>query len=112
MLGDTHYDAPNVGEACQSTERFVVTSKRGAYPHTDCGVEVRRIFHKLRSVANENFNEHFKSIFDVHEQVPTKGKVNTARFALGAVFVYQLALRSEERRVGKECRSRWSPYHY
>src|SRR5690554_8123765 len=25
------------------------------------------------------------------------------------VFV---SLRSEERRVGKECRSRWSPYHY
>ena len=23
----------------------------------------------------------------------------------------ELALRSEERRVGKECRSRWSPYH-
>ena len=23
----------------------------------------------------------------------------------------QLGLRSEERRVGKECRSRWSPYH-
>ena len=22
-----------------------------------------------------------------------------------------LELRSEERRVGKECRSRWSPYH-
>ena len=22
-----------------------------------------------------------------------------------------LASRSEERRVGKECRSRWSPYH-
>ena len=22
-----------------------------------------------------------------------------------------LILRSEERRVGKECRSRWSPYH-
>ena len=26
----------------------------------------------------------------------------------GADFVL---LRSEERRVGKECRSRWSPYH-
>ena len=24
---------------------------------------------------------------------------------------YTLAIRSEERRVGKECRSRWSPYH-
>ena len=23
----------------------------------------------------------------------------------------QYAYRSEERRVGKECRSRWSPYH-
>ena len=23
----------------------------------------------------------------------------------------ELATRSEERRVGKECRSRWSPYH-
>src|SRR5947207_15256114 len=25
--------------------------------------------------------------------------------------VTQIAVRSEERRVGKECRSRWSPYH-
>ena len=24
---------------------------------------------------------------------------------------YELKGRSEERRVGKECRSRWSPYH-
>src|SRR3712207_9057198 len=29
--------------------------------------------------------------------------------ALGVALV--IALRSEERRVGKECRSRWSPYH-
>jgi hypothetical protein len=92
VLGDTHYNAENVRDKCERTERFLVTSKRGAYPHTDCGVEVRRIFHKLRSLANENFNEHFKSIFEVHEQVPTKGRANTARFALGAVLVYQLAL--------------------
>ena len=26
-------------------------------------------------------------------------------------FAITLQLRSEERRVGKECRSRWSPYH-
>ena len=32
----------------------------------------------------------------------------------GDVFVHFSAIqsdRSEERRVGKECRSRWSPYH-
>src|SRR5215207_5748028 len=48
VLGDTHYNAENVRHKCERTERFLVTSKRGAYPHTDCGVEVRRIFHKLR----------------------------------------------------------------
>ena len=30
--------------------------------------------------------------------------------AKGAIH-HALDLRSEERRVGKECRSRWSPYH-
>jgi hypothetical protein len=40
----------------------------------------------------ENFNEHFKSIFDGHGQVPTKGLIATHRFVLGAVFVYQLSL--------------------
>ena len=29
-----------------------------------------------------------------------------------SVHLSNLAYRSEERRVGKECRSRWSPYHY
>ena len=28
-----------------------------------------------------------------------------------SVMVLLVQLRSEERRVGKECRSRWSPYH-
>ena len=27
-------------------------------------------------------------------------------------FMFMLVARSEERRVGKECKSRWSPYHY
>jgi hypothetical protein len=96
VLGDIHYNAPNVRQAClrgtHEQQRFLVTTKRGAYPHTDDGVEVRRIFHKLRSMANENFNEHFKAIFELHGEVPTRGLINTQRFALGAVLVYQLAL--------------------
>ena len=32
-------------------------------------------------------------------------------FASPVVLPELLPLRSEERRVGKECRSRWSPYH-
>ena len=32
-------------------------------------------------------------------------------FVAQARHRYWQVLRSEERRVGKECRSRWSPYH-
>ena len=31
--------------------------------------------------------------------------------AVGFMGTKHLGARSEERRVGKECRSRWSPYH-
>jgi len=92
LLGDIHYNAPNVREAWESGERFLITPQYGPYPHDDEGKEVRRIFHKLRSVTIENFNEQFKGIFDGHGQVPTKGLVNTQRFALGAILVYQIAL--------------------
>ncbi len=92
VLGDHHYNTPDVREACDSTDCILVTSQYGRYPHTDAGVEVRRIFHKLRSLAIENFNEQFKGMFDGHGQVPTKGLTNTQRFALGAVLVYQLTL--------------------
>src|SRR5256885_16212077 len=34
-----------------------------------------------------------------------------AAAARGLTAAQQAQLRSEERRVGKECRSRWSPYH-
>ena len=39
--------------------------------------------------------------------------VSTGDFseALSALLGKDAAGRSEERRVGKECRSRWSPYH-
>ena len=92
ILGDRHYNALNVRAACEHTGRILVATRYGTRPHTDSGVDVRRIFHKLRSVAIENFNEHFKGIFDSHGQVPTKGLINTRRFALGAILVYQLAL--------------------
>jgi len=35
----------------------------------------------------------------------------TSAAATGRVLTLLVEWRSEERRVGKECRSRWSPYH-
>ena len=92
VLGDLHYNAPNVHDICERADRILITTRYGPYPHTDEGVEVRRVFHKVRSLAIENFNEHFKGIFNCHGAVPTRGLVATRRFALGAVFLYQLAL--------------------
>lgn len=92
VLGDVHYNDPELHHLCGSRGMLLVTTKRGKYPHTDDGVEVRRVFHQLRSHAIENFNAQFKAIFDCLGQVPTRGLVPTQRFVLGAVLVYQLAL--------------------
>ena len=35
----------------------------------------------------------------------------TKKCGISRQTFYNHVLRSEERRVGKECRSRWSPYH-
>ena len=92
LLGDTSYDDTALHEQCAAAGRLLVTAKRGAYPHTHAGVEVRRVFHQLRSHAIENFNRQFKAIFDTRAQVPTRGLVATRRYVLGAVLVYQLTL--------------------
>jgi hypothetical protein len=93
VLGDTHYNARTVSEACLTGERFLVASgRRSPSSHTYAGVKVWRILHRLRYIAIENLNEHFKALFDAHGPVPTRGRLETARFALGTVFVYQLAL--------------------
>src|SRR5256885_5840363 len=46
---------------------------------------------------------------------PTKRTLKIAALLLpvflGGMIANNRRLRSEERRVGKECRSRWSPYH-
>ena len=55
---------------------------------------------------------------DMKDQV-VEDVVNSIRSSLGDRYVGSgntresnaIAKRSEERRVGKECRSRWSPYH-
>lgn len=95
LLGDQHYNDEALHQQCRERGCWVITPHTGKgnpYPHHDDGVEVRKILHKTRSVAIENFNEQFKAIFDVHGQVPSKGLVATRRFALSAVMVYQLAV--------------------
>ena len=92
LLGDQHYRDPELDALCARRNCRLIVPKGGSYPHTDAGVEVRRVLHKTRSVTIENFNEQFKGIFDTHQTVPTRGLIATRRFALGAIFVYQLTV--------------------
>jgi DDE family transposase len=92
LLGDTSYDDSALHEQCAAAGRVLITSQRGPYPHTDPGVEVRRVFHQLRSHASENFHGQFKAIFDTQGQVPTRGLLATRRYVLGAVLIDQLTL--------------------
>src|SRR2546427_7391399 len=64
--------------------------------------------------AAEILSPGFKRIGSGRGQLlPALGVQNAQRerLANGLRAVQHAQLRSEERRVGKECRSRWSPYH-
>ena len=54
--------------------------------------------------------EPFK-LYQKIKSVDTYGNTKDEYEFLQEIAVYLNEQRSEERRVGKECRSRWSPYH-
>lgn len=92
VLADSQYNTDQLHRFCAAHGRILVASGRTKQMRDDPGKDVRRIFHALRGIAMENFNSLFKSINGVYRQLPTRGLVNTQRFLLGALFVYQLAL--------------------
>lgn len=97
LLGDTHYNDPVLREQCDERGLSLVTTRRGKHPHTDGGVEVRRIFHRLRSQTIEPFNGIFKDLFDWNRRMPVRGLMKTQLLALGGVWLSQLALRYQHR---------------
>ena len=66
--------------------------------HTPIGYEIS----DGKIVINEEHSKTVKWIFQEYDS-----GISTGRIA--QVLIDRK--RSEERRVGKECRSRWSPYH-
>ena len=75
---------------------------------------------KLTDIKNGNLSAEWAEKgyelpkFDVEAvKAKTHAEPTWVHFGAGNIFrAFPAAvLRSEERRVGKECRSRWSPYH-
>lgn len=92
LLGDTHYNDPALRAQCEQSNRYLVATRLGTYPHTDIGAKVRQVFHALRSKAIEPFNGLFKNLFEWGGQVPVKGLNRTQLIVLGAIVVYQIVL--------------------
>ena len=67
--------------------------------------EVRNLSEKEREEKIVDFSQE---IFNLRFQLATGKIENPSRLR---DLRRDIARRSEERRVGKECRSRWSPYH-
>ena len=67
----------------------------------DVQIDLQRRYDLIPNVVNsvKGYMSHESEIFE---------KIAEARAKIGSG---NAQLRSEERRVGKECRSRWSPYH-
>ena len=68
-----------------------------------------RLEHDYRQRLTEDFNISFSNLLTITNLPISRFKHYLEKS--GQVDTYQKLLRSEERRVGKECRSRWSPYH-
>ena len=63
------------------------------------GEKTEKLFAKIGVTDMESLLSYYPRNYDAYEE-----PVEIQSLEEGAV-------RSEERRVGKECRSRWSPYH-
>ena len=91
-------------QIADSISKKIVALKKGPSlrPHEKLRIELNQSFNHdsiiidFQRMSDAFFSNDFKKLFD---------------FQFDMVQKQFDVTRSEERRVGKECRSRWSPYH-
>src|SRR5215475_3297162 len=71
-----------------------------------------RVIDEVKLNAGDFYLDRHRAIFAVvHDLYAASKPVDELSVAEALTQRNQIDERSEERRVGKECRSRWSPYH-
>ena len=71
-------------------------------------LDLNLLFNRTVDIICDEFGFYYAGVFMVDE-TGEWAVLKAGRGEAGAEI--RLVDRSEERRVGKECRSRWSPYH-
>ena len=69
---------------------------------------------KAREATRDRTASGAKLVYNAEFRKSTENSLHTSstvRFSYMRISPFFCPCRSEERRVGKECRSRWSPYH-
>ena len=74
------------------------------------GVAQKIVYGAFDRIANETGKEALEVFDAAMNNIMPSLEVKARRIG-GATYQVPIEVRSEERRVGKECRSRWSPYH-
>ena len=59
----------------------------------------------------DEYQKHYSNVFVTHIENNGVAEARNLGISLSRGNYLYFMDRSEERRVGKECRSRWSPYH-
>ena len=85
-----------MGERARAASRVLSTART-----EDKNGALRAMAAAIRADSAAILGENAKDLEDGH----------AARLSAATLDRLALRSRSEERRVGKECRSRWSPYH-
>src|SRR5256885_9819062 len=87
------------------------TRLQGDWSSDVCSSDLKLPFESCTAVDQGiGISTHF-STFKLHQQTWKKKKSWTMYLQVITILCVHAMMRSEERRVGKECRSRWSPYH-
>src|SRR2546428_2438112 len=95
-------DDPNA--ALRQTHRLALTQEPFAIV---LGCSDSRVPAEL--VFGQGFGDLF--VIRVAGNIVAPSQVGSVEFAAGRFGTRLAVVRSEERRVGEECRSRWAPYH-
>ena len=115
---------PTSGDAADNAELALSVNKSVNQSVAQTMVPLERAMEKLGSQLQELESERVNAFAQLSSQVHTMSRTSTRLSDRTDQLVTALRSpnvrgrwgeiqleRSEERRVGKECRSRWSPYH-
>src|SRR5256885_15750761 len=91
------------GDSCHPIRCKAATSSEGSLPPNPDESCTPSVPH--RSAATPGFIRLRGGHVGFHGRMTFTHRISSAR------HLVRVLERSEERRVGKECRSRWSPYH-